>query len=155
MNEQAESPTPAADIRAFLRQYEDQLRRSLVCRAEVERGVALDGSAVEWVEVDPDAGGAHLEWFERVDESMGVEVEFGGRWELPWSIDGARQLRRIVDAVIAGRITTFSALGCSRVEVMLEDGTVLLSTRRDGLLGRLPLDLLRRRFRLVSRYDPY
>ena len=146
---------PAVDIRALLRLHEDQLRRSLVGRAEVERGVALEGTAVEWVAVDSDAGGAHLEWFERVDESMGVEVEFGGRWELPWSIEGARQLRRIVDAVIAGRITTFDALGCSRVEVTLEDGTVIVSTRRDRVLGRLPLDSLRRRFGLIGRYDPY
>lgn len=146
---------PAADIRALLRQYEDQLRRSLVGRAEVERGVVLDGSAVEWVEVDPDAGGPHLEWFERVDESIGVEVTFGGRWELPWSVGGASRLRRIVDAVIAGRITTFDALGCSRVEVTLEDGTVLVSRRRDRVLGRLPLNPLRRRFGLIGRYDPY
>lgn len=146
---------PVGDIRAFLRQYEDQLRRSLVGRAHVERGVALDGSAVEWVEVDPDAGGAYLEWFERVDESMGVEATFGGRWELPWSLDGASQLRRIVDAVIAGRITTFDALGRSRVEVTLEDGSVLVSTCRDRVLGRLPLGPLRRRFGLIGQYDPF
>lgn len=71
-----------------------------------------------------------------VEQFLHVEVgDLGGHFELDYTEADIALAKRIIEAVIAGRISETRAFGRSRVDVTLADGT---STHETGYAGCLP-----------------
>lgn len=61
------------------------------------------------------------------------------RWELDWDEDSLAMIERIAEAVCAGRWKQYNALGRKRLDVELDDGTVLDTTTLWGAAGLIPM----------------
>jgi len=79
----------------------------------------------------------------------------GGRWELGYDSDDLALAKALLGAAAAGRVTETTALGRSKVDVTLTDGTILSETGYDGCLTILiPLPGWTTWGR-TKRYEPY
>jgi hypothetical protein len=93
-------------------------------------------------------------WTDFQDEIIFGAGEFGGRWELDGSVECVALVESLARAVIAGRVRETLALGRSRVEVLLSDGTVKRETGWMAPQGCLPLPFWPRWARTVQ-YEPF
>ncbi|WP_143459166.1 hypothetical protein [Leifsonia sp. ALI-44-B] len=91
-----------------------------------------------------------------VEQFLHVEVgDLGGHFELGYTDADIALAKRIVEAVIAGRISETRALGRSRVDVTLADG---MSTHETGYAGCLPALIplpFWRRWGRRTNYEPF
>jgi len=79
----------------------------------------------------------------------------GGRWELGYDSGDLGRAKALLGAAVAGRVTETTALGRSKVDVTLTDGTIVTETGYDGCLTILiPLPGWTTWGR-TTQYEPY
>jgi len=79
----------------------------------------------------------------------------GGRWELGYDSGDLARAKALLGAAVAGRVTETTALGRSKVDVTLTNGTVVTATGYDGCLTILiPLPGWTTWGR-TTQYEPY
>lgn len=81
--------------------------------------------------------------------------DHGGRWELEYTDEDLVFARRLVAAVVAGRIEERRGLARSRVTVRLDDGEMVRETGYSGCAALLVPQPGWTRWGRLTRYEPY
>jgi hypothetical protein len=138
---------------ARLRLFEEQLREELGSRATIERS-RPDRARMSIVDIRPsNPRSLRMCWLEMVGELGFQAGHQGGRWELDRTEADAILIESLVRAVAEGRVVETFAQSRSRVEIVLEDGSVRRETGYNGIL-LAPLPGWPRWGRKV-KYEPY
>jgi hypothetical protein len=79
----------------------------------------------------------------------------GGRWELDYEPENVELVKQIIAAAVDGRLEERSALGRSRVAVILENGTTIHETGYDGCASLFVPQFGWTRWGRLTSYEPY